>query len=129
MNLTNVILNTRLLPINACIGGYIIWLMIGMQQPTTMHIQSPVCFYEIPENFDVKAPEFIDLWIQSSRKTLHSIDARNTTAHINLHNFGSGAHIVRINKKNLFLPNNVKLVQLNPSEFTITLTPTNEETP
>ena len=45
MNLTNVILNNRLLPINACIGGYIIWLMIGMQQPTTIHVQPQLFFY------------------------------------------------------------------------------------
>lgn len=129
MNLANTMLNARILPINACIGGYIIWLMISMQQPTTIHIQSPVCFYQTPENTTVKAPEFIDLWIQSSRKTLHSIDAKNTTAHINLHNFESGDHTIHINKQNLFLPNNVKLIQLKPSEFTITLTPTDEENP
>ena len=76
MNLTNVILNTRLLPINACIGGYIIWLMIGMQQPTTMHVQPQLCFYGTPENVAVQAPESIDIWIQSSRKTLHSIDGK-----------------------------------------------------
>ena len=128
MNLTNVILNNRLLPINACIGGYIIWLMIGMQQPTTMHVQPQLCFYNTSEKYAVKAPEFIDIWIQSSRKTLHSIDARNTTAHIDLHDFTEGDHIISLKKKNLFLPNNVNLLQLKPSEFTITLTPTYVET-
>ena len=129
MNLKNVILNKRLLPINACIGGYIIWLMIGMQQPTTLHIQAPVRFYQTPENFEVKAPEHIDILMQSSRKTLRNIDAKNTTAHINLHGFQPGDHIIHINNKNLFLPNSVKLVELTPSEFTITLTPTSVETP
>ncbi len=128
MNLTNVILNTRLLPINACIGGYIIWLMIGMQQPTTMHVKPQLCFFGTPENISLQAPESIDIWIQSSRKTLHSIDARNTTAHIDIHDFTPGNHIIKVQKKNLFLPNNVKLLQLKPSEFTITLTPTDAET-
>ena len=129
MNLTNVILSNRLLPINACIGGYIIWLLIGMQQPTTMHVQSPVCFYNTPEKHTLQAPEYIDIWIQSSRKTLHSIDARNTTAHIDLHAFTQGEHTIALRKKNLFLPPSVNLLHLKPSEFTITLTPTPVETP
>ena len=128
MNLTNVILNNRLLPINALLGGYILWLMIGMNQPTTMHVKPQLCFYGTQENIKLQAPEYVDLWIQSSRKTLHSIDARNTTAHIDIHDFTLGDHIIKIQKKNLFLPNNVKLLQLKPSEFTITLTPTNVET-
>jgi len=95
-----------------------------MQQPTTMHVQTPVCFYNTPENYTLQAPEYIDLWIQSSRKTLHSIDARNTTAHIDLHDFAEGAYTIHLHKKNLFLPPSVNLVHLKPSEFTITLTPT-----
>jgi len=101
--------------------------MIGMQQPTSMHVKPQLCFYQEPEKHGVQAPDHVDIWIQSSRKTLHSIDARNTTAHININDLASGTHTIELHKKNLFLPNNVKLLQLKPSNFTITLTPLTQE--
>jgi YbbR domain-containing protein len=102
-----------------------VWLAVSLHQPITLKYSIPLCFQE-EENRTISGPEEIVTYLTTQRKNAHAYDLLHTIAYIDTTPYPDGTHTIKLHKKNLFLPNHVKLVHLEPS--TISLTLQNKET-
>ena len=117
----NLLLSRPFIKINACLIGYGLWILLSQHQIITRTIHAPVCFYKVAENNTVIAPDSIDIIIKASKRDLEKFDAYNSAIHIDASNFQSGNNHIVLQKENLFLPDEIKLVNLLPSSLQIQL--------
>lgn len=117
----NLLLSAPFIKINACIIGYGIWVVFSQSQIITHTIQVPVCFYKLGENHTIIAPDTINIMISAQRKILQKFDAYNSAIHLDASIFDLGYNHVMLGKENLFLPDEINLVNLIPSHLQIKL--------
>ena len=117
----NLLLSRPFIKINACIIGYGIWIMISQHQIITSNVQVPLCFYKTIENHTIIAPDTVNIVISAPRKILQKFDAFNSAVHINASILDLGNNHVMLIKENLFLPDEIKLLNLIPSQIQIQL--------
>lgn len=117
----NLLLSRPFIKINACLIGYGLWVLFSQHQIITSKIQVPVCFYKISENSTLIAPDTIDLIVTAPKKALQKFDVYNSAVHIDASNFESGNNHILLQKENLFLPDEINLVNLIPSSIQIQL--------
>ena len=117
----NLLLSHPFIKINACIIGYGIWIIFSQYQIITHTIQVPVCFYKIAENHQIIAPDTINIIISAQRKILQKFDAYNSAIHLDASILDSGNNHVMLTKENLFLPDEINLINLIPSHIQVQL--------
>lgn len=117
----NLLLSAPFIKINACIIGYGIWVIFSQSQVITHTIQVPVCFYKIAENQEIIAPDTITIIVSAQRKILQKFDAYNSAIHLDASILDLGSNHVMLGKENLFLPDEINLVNLIPSHLQIQL--------
>jgi len=118
---TNLLRSRHFIKINACFIGYGIWLLMSQNQVITHTIISSVCFYHMPENYTIVAPETITLTVAGPKRILHQFDVYNHAIHLDATNFTEGKNFIQLQKENLFLPDPINLLNLVPSSLQITL--------
>lgn len=117
----NLLLSRHFIKINACLIGYGIWILLSQHQIITSNIQAPVCFYKIPESFVIIAPDTIHLIISSQKRNLLKFDTYNSAIHIDASTLHEGNNHILLQKENLFLPDEINLINLVPSSIQIQL--------
>jgi len=126
LNLKTELFNNVTLKIVSCFLGYAIWLTIGQSHSTSMQISVPLCFYAMPENYAVNAPETLTLELRGKRADLRNIDTQALALHIQGQDLQEGPNQIPISTASLFLPDDVKLVNYFPSNSCITIRNTDE---
>lgn len=117
----NLLLSTPFIKINAGIIGYGIWIIFSQYQIITYTSQVPIYFYKTVEHQKIIAPDSINIIISAQRKTLQRFDAYNSAIHIDASILDLGNNHVMLVKENLFLPDEINLVNLIPSHIQIQL--------
>ena len=117
----NLLLSRPFIKINACFIGYGLWILFSQHQIVSSKMQAPVCFYKTTDNFNIIAPDTIDIIVSGSKKSLCRFDAYNSAIHIDASNFQPGNNLILLQKENLFLPDEINLVNLIPSSLQIKL--------
>ncbi len=117
----NLLLSRPFIKINACIIGYGVWIMFSQHQIITCNMQVPLCFYKTIEGQKIIAPDTINIIISASRKILQKFDAYHSAIHLDASKFDLGNNHVMLIKENLFLPDEINLVNLIPSHLQIQL--------
>ncbi len=117
----NLLLSRPFIKINACLLGYGLWVLLSQHQIITTTIQAPVCFYKISDDTTIIAPDTINLTIRASKKVLQRFDAYNSAIHLDASNLELGNNYILLEKENLFLPDEINLVNLIPSSLQIQL--------
>jgi hypothetical protein len=117
----NLLLSRHFIKINACLIGYILWAILSQHQIITTKISAPLCFFKVDNDATIIAPDSIDMIVTASKKTLQKFDVRNSAIHLDASYFETGNNHVLLHKKNLFLPDEIKLVSLIPSSIQIQL--------
>ena len=121
MKKANILVSKPLIKINASLIGYGLWIIFSQYQITTIQVKVPVCFYKLDDRQTISAPDTIDLTLSAQRKTLHHFDAYNSAVHLDASHLESGNNHISITKDNLFLPDQIKLVNLVPSHIQVHL--------
>ena len=121
MKYVNLLLSRPFIKINSCLIGYGLWIMLSQHQIITRTIQIPVCFYKTAGSQKIIAPETIQATIQSHKKNLQNFDVYNSALHIDASFLKIGNNQILLKKENLFLPDEIKLVNLLPSSLQIQL--------
>jgi len=121
MNKTHLLLSSPFIKINACLIGYGIWILFSQYQIISHTMQVPVCFYKTVENQTITAPEYISMNISAPRKILQKFDAYQSAIHLDASTLDLGDNHVMLVKENLFLPDEINLVNLIPSHLQIQL--------
>lgn len=117
----NLLLSRPFIKINACFIGYGLWLIFSQHQVITTTIKASVCFYKTTENTTIIAPDSIDVIISASKESLQKFNAYQSAIHLDATNFEYGNNHVFLQKENLFLPDEIKLVNLIPSTLQVQL--------
>ena len=99
--------------------GYTFWYICGNFHTTTAWITIPLCFYNVPIENSIKAPEFLSVKITGKRTELRSLDVKELAVHINAELLREGKNFLSITPETFFLPESIKLVHYSPSNPTV----------
>ena len=117
----NLLLSRHFIKINAGLIGYGLWIILSQHQIITHTMQVPVCFYNIPEKTSIIAPDTINLIISSPKRNIQRFDAYNSAIHLDASTLHEGNNHIILQKENLFLPDEINLINLVPSSIQIQL--------
>jgi len=121
MTKANLLLSRHFIKINACLIGYGLWVLMSQYQIITTTAHIPVCFYNTSMQQSIKAPDSVEIVISAKKKSLSFFDMNNSALHIDASNLQDGHNDFFIDKENLFLPDEINLLNLNPSHLQIQL--------
>lgn len=99
--------------------GYMLWSAISSFSGTTMSIDIPLCFYNVPQNIMLSAPESINVEIQGKKNKLVYIHKKTIAAHIDAQSFQSGPYAIKIENDNLHLPADIKVSRCSPHNIVV----------
>lgn len=74
----------------------------------------PCCFYNGDENRVEEAPDKLTIFLRATRRALSMIDEKSLALHLDISSLKPGKHKLVIQENNLFLPENIKLVNWKP---------------
>lgn len=103
--------------------GYGLWSSLARITCVTKTYTVPLSFYQVPKHFTIDAPETIQVTLSAPRHALASI-AEQLVLYINVAHFSSGRWPVTVTNKELFLPENIKLVNYSFAHITVKPTST-----
>lgn len=114
------LLNTLSLSVLSLVLGYALWQ--AMSQPYTLNtvLTVPLSFYNT-ENLTIEAPETISIRLQGTRKDLYKT-IQNLAFHYDATHLKPGTHTLKVEPRNLFLPDSILLLNYLPIEITVTKT-------
>ncbi|KKP35801.1 MAG: hypothetical protein UR26_C0002G0101 [candidate division TM6 bacterium GW2011_GWF2_32_72] len=115
----NKILNNSTLKIASLFIGYSFWFIFSQNHKTNVSQTIPVCFYNIDEQTEIESPENLQITLNSNRQNFYSLDTKALALHIDAKDLKEGPNLVHVGGENLFLPEQIKLVQCSPSNLMI----------
>lgn len=107
------------LKIVSFIIGYTFWYIFGHTHTITTRVRVPVSFYGAPHAMVINSPESITLELSGKRSTLRALDKHTLALHIDAQKLHHGPNTISISSRNLFLPDNIKLLNYSPSNMVI----------
>lgn len=116
-----IMLHHNFIKLASCIIGYTTWAFIAQHQHITVNQPVSLCFYQTNDLYQIKAPESVVAVISGKRQDIHRYNPEQNAFHIDASTYKEGTHQVTLLNENLFLPDNLKMVQLIPSSITVTI--------
>lgn len=118
---TNVLLSHHFIKIHACCIGYGLWILLSQNQILNHTINIPVFLYNVPENNIIIAPNTVHATIRSQRKNIYHFDTQNSAIYIDSSTLHQGNNYILLQKENIFLPDEINLINLVPASIQIQL--------
>ena len=115
MKIQSIILSRPMLKVHAVILGFSIWFIISQSHIVSTTRTVPLSFYHQRKNRQIYAPEAISITAFGPKGHLNQLFHSEYAVHINLNSYKPGTHKIELSQEDLFLPQTVKLLQLNPS--------------
>lgn len=119
--LKKIPINNAPLKVISLILGYTLWHIFANSHTKSIDIQVPLCFYSVPENHTIKAPDTVTVCLTGKRTQLYALNKKSLAVHINAQNLTPGTVPIAITSESLFLPNTIKLVHYIPSNVQVTV--------
>lgn len=116
--------SNALLKIICLLFGYSFWYIASFDHTITLQVNVPLCFTATAENYQINAPETIDVTIKGKRSDLYALEKETLAAHVNTNDLLPGNHGIMITEQHLFLPKNITLVHYKPSNLSLSITKT-----
>ena len=104
-----------MLRIHAVLLGFSIWFIISQHHVVSTTRTVALSFYNQPKNTRLYAPENITISSFGPKSHLNQLFHSEYALHVNLSGYKAGTHTIELTQEDLFLPQSVKLLQLNPS--------------
>jgi hypothetical protein len=101
--------------------GYSFWYIASAHQIITLNLSIPLSFDELPEQYELQAPEKIAITLRAKRSDIYALDYESLAIHYRLGKILPGKHGILITKRDLFLPASITLVNYKPSNLTVTI--------
>lgn len=121
-NLAAIIQHRHSTKLFSLILGYCLWFCIAQYQTVTKRYQAPIFFYDT-QNQLITTINTIDLVLQGSRSDMYYFNPAHSAIHLDGSTLHEGNNELTLSKENLFLPDNLKLIDLIPSHITIHVNP------
>lgn len=107
----------------ALIIGYMFWYIFGGSHPSTITMPLSVCFYNLPADTAINAPESISVTLAGKRRDLRALDHQHLGVHIDASRLCPGKQLITVSEKELMIPSHIKLVEYAPVNPTVELLP------
>lgn len=117
-NLTALIQHRHSTKLISLVFGYCLWFWIAQYQTISQSYTAAIYSYDT-ENKKITTPESVFVKLQGSRHDMYHFNQQNLAVHIDSSSYKPGTHEILLNKENLFLPETIKLIDLNPSYISI----------
>ena len=111
------------LKIIALLLGYSFWYIFGSSHTTAVQLTVPLCFYNVPTNNNVNAPESVSIKIAGKRSDIRALDIEQIAVHIDAEQLHEGKNLLTVTQETLLLPESIKLIHYSPSNPTVELIP------
>jgi len=117
-----IFLQNTQIKIIAFILGYSFWYIFSQSHTAHIKLNAPICFYNIPEDFDIACKENITVELCAKRADLGTIDKETVAFHIDMHDHKKDKKIVKLTQDQLLLPDSIKMVRCYPASIAINIT-------
>ncbi|MGZ6254751.1 MAG: hypothetical protein ACXWL5_02095 [Candidatus Chromulinivorax sp.] len=121
MTFTKILLSRPFIKINACLIGYGLWILLSQHQTVTMTCNIPICFFKLQANTKIVAPDTVQIIVSGTKNILQKFDIYNNALHLDASELSQGENRILLQKENLFLPDEINLINLIPSSLSIEL--------
>lgn len=121
INLQKLFFTNAPLIIMSLFLGYSFWYIATYEQTVTLQLNVPLCFAATTNQYNVQAPETIDITISGKRKDIYALEKESLAIHINTSKLLPGKHGIMITNQHLFLPKTISLVEYRPNNLVITI--------
>ena len=101
--------------------GFSFWLIWGAGQATTMSVELPICFYNNSEQYQISAPEKLQVTLVGKRNDLLHINPTQLAIHIDAQSLAVGEQLIVPTAEQLFLPPTIKLLHWQANNPIITV--------
>lgn len=110
LSLKNILLNNTTLKVSAFVIAFTGWSILHETSHITITATVPVCFFTVPEQTQIKAPEVVHVTLSGTPAVLRSVDLSALAIHIDGAELHPGLNQIAFNESNLLLPPHVNLV-------------------
>jgi len=120
VTLRKLITNNYNLAISSTFIGFCFWYFLGSMRQIEIHLNVPLSFYgEQLEKYLLDAPESITIFLKGFRKDFYNLQLKSLAIHHNADALHLGANTLSVSAKDLFLPDEIKLVNYKPSNIVV----------
>lgn len=120
ISLQRTLLNKNFLRISSLLIGFLLWSIMSTLHHSKITVRVPVCFYNnenVTELWD--APESLIVTLKGNKSDLRAINVAELAVHIDAKKLTNQKNNLNITNQNLFLPEQVKLVNYSPMNFSV----------
>ena len=123
MSLTTKPSRLRMLALKAgaLLCGYALWHTTSKYQKITLTKDIPICFYNVPTDIKLDAPETISVTYQGTRENVF-LTVFDSAVHVDAQNMHEGDHYQNITREQIFLPESVRLLDYIPTQIAFSVT-------
>ena len=119
--LKKIFLSNAQIKIISLILGYSFWYLFSQMHVSQIWLDTPICFYNIPENLQIEATDTIKIQLSAKRADLYTIDREALAFHIDMQEAKTGNIIMKLKEEQLLLPDTIKLVRHYPANIALAI--------
>lgn len=113
------LVNNTPLKLFSLLLGYLMWHILSSHQTITTSLTIPVCFYNTTQDYTLKAPETLQITLRGKRSSFNEAYMKDLALHIDAASLTKQTTILPVSSAQLFLPENIALVNYVPSPLII----------
>lgn len=121
LHIRNLLISNAPLKVISLILGYTTWYLLGNILTETRWYTIPLSFDNLNTELLITAPKTIQVLLSGKRNFIKNIDTDSLAAHINSAALKTGTQKITISRKQLFVPDSIKLVHYTPANILVHL--------
>ena len=122
LKVKKLLLSNSTIKLSALMIGFTLWSIMNESQFARRTLTVPVCLYNIPDTFMIKAPETATITIAGKHTNLRTLDLQDLALHINAGRLHAGTNVIDMTDDQLLLPPQINLVKYKPLRLIINAT-------
>ncbi len=121
-NLHQVITHNSVLKIISFVLGFTFWFSLSRSYITTSTYTVPVAVYGLASNYNLNAPESVQVTLRGRRADLAALHPQHVAVHVDGSQLHVGNNNLIISNATLFLPEHINVLSYIPLVNVITVT-------
>jgi len=119
--LKKIFLSNAQIKIISFILGYSFWYLLGQMHVANIWLDTPICFYNVPDNLQIESTEKVKILLSAKRADLYTLNRETLAFHIDMQDTQIGNHVIKLQEAQLLLPDTIKLVRQYPVNIALTV--------
>ncbi|MFC1841886.1 hypothetical protein ACFLYA_02330 [Candidatus Dependentiae bacterium] len=116
-----IFLSNMHIKIISLIFGYSFWYLLSQSHVANIWFTVPICFYNVQDDIQIETTEKIKVQLSAKREDLYTVEQDNLAFHIDAQDTKIGNTVIKLQEKQLLLPNAIKMVKCYPTNIAISV--------